>query len=113
MIEPRHAEQLSSALADLLGSPTLGDVAFLRCLPSNLVDALIDSPDFSVAGWAISAVVDATGPRRITADQAVEQREDKADPAFFLIDPLRAGAGLDGIYSAAREIREVELFDKA
>ena len=113
MIGPRHAELLSGALADLLGSPTQGDVAFLRCLPSGLVDALIDSPDFSVTGWTISAVVDATGLRRITADQAVEQREDKADPALFLIDPLRAGAGLDGIYSAGREIGEVELFDKA
>ena len=113
MIGPRHAELLSGALADLLGSPTPGDVAFLRCLPSNFVDALIDFPGFSVTGWAISAVVDASGPRRITADQAVEQREDKADPALFVIDPLRAGAGLDGIYSASREIGEGELFDRA
>jgi DNA phosphorothioation-dependent restriction protein DptH len=97
MIGPRHAELFAGALTDLLNSPARGDVAFVRCLPSNLVDALIDSPSFAVAGWTISAVVDATGARRITADQAVERREDKADPALFLIDPLRAGAGLDGI----------------
>ena len=77
MIGPRHAELLSGALEDLLGSRTQGDVAFLRCLPSDLVDALIDLPGFSLTGWTISAVVDATGLRRITADQAVEQREDK------------------------------------
>jgi DNA phosphorothioation-dependent restriction protein DptH len=51
--------------------------------------------------------------RRITADQAVELREEKADPVLFLIDPLRAGAGLDGIYSASREITEAELFGAA
>ena len=60
-----------------------------------------------------SAVVDAPGRRRITADQAVEQREDKADAALLLIDRERAGAGLDGIYSAGREIREGELFGEA
>ena len=54
-------------------------------------------------GWSAYAVVDKVGRRRITADQAVERREDKGDPVLFLIDPLRAGAGLDGIYSAARE----------
>ena len=113
MIGPRHAELLSGALADLLGSPSPGDVAFLRCLPSSLADALIDSAYFTVAGWIISAVVDVSGPRRITADQAVEQRENKADPVLFVIDPLRAGAGLDGIYSASREISEGELFDRA
>jgi DNA phosphorothioation-dependent restriction protein DptH len=113
MITVAHAQLLSAALADLLGKPTAGDVAFLRCLPSHLMDALIDATDFIIPGWVISAVVDAPGARRITADQAVEQREDKADPALFLIDPLRAGAGLDGIYSAAREISEADLFTTA
>ena len=113
MIGPRHVESISEALSELLGSPARGDVAFVRCLPSNLVDALIDGPAFSVPGWTVRAVVDAAGPRRITADQAVEQREDKADPALLLIDPQRAGAGLDGVYSAAREIGESELFSKA
>jgi DNA phosphorothioation-dependent restriction protein DptH len=113
VIESAHGQLLSAALVELLGEPTAGDVAFLRCLPSELVDALIDTPDFAVRKWTISAVVDTPGTRRITADQAVEQREDKADPALFLIDPLRAGAGLDGIYNAAREISEAELFGVA
>ena len=74
---------------------------------------MIDAPNFGVEGWTIAAVVDKAGPRRITTDQAVEQREDKAEPVLFLIDPLRAGAGLDGIYSAAREITEADLFKEA
>ena len=57
-------------------------------------------PDFAVPGWNLAAVVDTPGRRRITADQAVEQREDKGDAALLLIDRERAGAGLDGIYSA-------------
>ena len=74
---------------------------------------IIDAQDFAVSGWTVNAVVDVPGRRRITADQAVEQREDKAIAALLLIDPLRAGAGLDGIYSAGREIGEGELFDAA
>ena len=77
------------------------------------MDDLIDTPGFDIKGWRLAAIVEKSGPRRITADQAVEQREDKADAVFFLIDPLRAGAGLDGIYSAAREISEAELFKAA
>ncbi|WP_204279791.1 hypothetical protein, partial [Serratia marcescens] len=75
---PQHAKLLAQALTRLLGKPTEGSVAFLRCLPSEQVDALADATDFVVPGWKINAVVDAAGERRITADQAVEQREDKA-----------------------------------
>ena len=69
-----HAQLLSAALADLLGDPIAGDVAFLRCLSSELIDELIDSAQFTVPKWTIRAVVDEPGTRRITADQAVEQR---------------------------------------
>ncbi|AHF86629.1 hypothetical protein RLEG3_12220 [Rhizobium leguminosarum bv. trifolii WSM1689] len=113
MIGPAHHKHFSAALADLLGGPTDGAVAFLRCLPSEQVDVLADAEHFAVPGWTVSAVVDKPGHRRITADQAVEQREDKSNAALFLIDPLRAGAGLDGIYNAAREIGEAELFKAA
>lgn len=113
MIRARHTAHLSAALGDVLGVPTSGDVAFLRCLPSELLDALIDQSNFDVPGWSVTAVVDVNGPRRITADEAVERREDKAAPTLFLIDPLRAGAGLDGIYSAGREIDEAMLFRNA
>lgn len=110
---PQHVSHLAQAIMNCLGAPTSGAVAFLRCLPSEHIDALADSDAFNVPGWTVSAVVEAAGQRRITADQAVEYREDKADAALLLIDPLRAGAGLDGIYSAGREIGEAELFQEA
>lgn len=113
MMTPQHVLHLAQAITNRLGAPTAGAVAFLRCLPSEQVDALVDSGAFNVPGWTVNAVVDAPGLRRITADQAVEHREDKADAALLLIDPLRAGAGLDGIYSAGREIGEAELFQEA
>jgi DNA phosphorothioation-dependent restriction protein DptH len=110
VIEAGHLHHLSGALAELVGEPIRGSVVFLRCLSSAQVDRLVDAPQFGVRGWSIYAVVDTPGARRITADQAVELREDKGDPVLLLVDPLRAGAGLDGIYSAAREIGEAELF---
>jgi DNA phosphorothioation-dependent restriction protein DptH len=114
MITAEHARYLGGALSDLLGqNPATGDVAFLRCLPSRLVDGLVDHEEFVVPGFGLYAVIDQVGVRRITADRAVELREDKGAPVLFLIDSARAGAGLDGIYSAAREIGEGELFEKA
>ena len=113
VIGPRHATLLAEALSVLLGDPMDGTVAFVRCLPSEQIDALIASDAFAISNWTVDAVIDSVGDRRITADQAVEQREDKSGASFLLIDPLRAGAGLDGIYSAGREIGEAELFGKA
>ena len=113
MIGPVHAELLARAIVNRLGKPSSGAVAFLRCFPSEQIDALVDSDAFVVPGWAVNAVIDVAGSRRMSADQAVEQREDKAGASLLLVDPLRAGAGLDGIYSAGREIGEAELFGEA
>ena len=113
MIGPRHAEHISKALRTLVGPSIRGSVAYLRCLPSEMVDGLIDAPEFAVKGWNVAAVLDKPGPRRIAADQAVEQREEKGHATLLLIDPLRAGAGLDGIYNSAKEIMEGELFKAA
>ncbi len=113
MIGPAHRAHLAEALRRLLGAPSEGAVAYVRDLPSAQVDALADAEDFTVPGWTVAAVIDRPGPRRITADQAVEQREDKGAAALLLIDPQRAGAGLDGIYSAGRELTERALFDEA
>ena len=51
--------------------------------------------------------------RTITADRAVEMREAKADAVLLLVDTQRAGAGMDGIYSAAREVDDPSLFTEA
>ena len=99
MITEGHAAVLAQALGRLLGVPEPGMVAYLRCLSSETVDGLAAEPVFEVPGFALRAVVDredATA-RLITADRAVELREDKGEPLVLLIDPRRAGAGLDGI----------------
>lgn len=51
--------------------------------------------------------------RAITADRAVEMRETKGDAVLLLVDTARAGAGMDGIYSAALEVDEARLFTEA
>jgi len=115
VITEGHAAVLAQALGELLGAPEPGTVAYLRCLSSEMVDGLAAEPVFEVPGFAFRAVVDredATA-RLITADRAVELREDKGDPLLLVIDPRRAGAGLDGIYSAGREVTEHELFQVA
>ena len=104
---------LASAFKKLLGGATTGSMAFVRCLPAEVVTALAADPSFDLAPWKVAAVTDQadSATRRITADVAVEWREDKADPVLLLVDTETAGAGMDGIYSAARELAEQQLFD--
>lgn len=110
-----HARLLAKALADVLGPAATGSLAYVRCLPGEIIDALLDNLNFAVDGYAVYAVVDTTDAERrsLTADKAVERREDKHDALILFIDQQRAGAGLDGIYSAGREIGEADLFDAA
>ena len=104
---------LARAFKKLLGRTTAGSMAFVRCLPAEVVTALAADPLFDLAPWKVAAVTDRAdaATRRITADVAVEWREDKADPVLLLVDTDTAGAGMDGIYSAARELSEQQLFD--
>jgi len=110
-----HAKLLGDAFKKLLGQPEKGSVAFVRCLAPKVVEALAADPTFSPDGWMVRRVADQEdeAKRTITADQAVELREDKADPLVLLVDPTRAGAGMDGIHSAAKELAEAELFREA
>ena len=104
---------LVSVFKKLLGRATPGSMAFVRCLPAEAVTALAADPLFDLAPWKVAAVTDYadTATRRITADVAVEWREDKSDPVLLLVDTDTAGAGMDGIYSAARELAEPQLFE--
>ncbi len=115
MIASRHIRLLGKAVTSLLGQPERGNLAFLRCLPSATVEALAASGEFHVPGFKVFGVTDREDPScsLVTADRAVEFREDKDDPVVLIIDVQRAGAGLDGIYSAGREIGERELFARA
>jgi len=110
-----HAELLADAIGRILPLPERGSMAFLRCLAPQVVRALAANPRFQVPGWDVRAVTDATDPvaRTITADQAVEIRESKGDAALLLVDIHAAGAGMAGIYNAARELTEEEVLKKA
>ena len=110
-----HALLLGRTFERVLGRPERGAMAFVRCLASEVVDALATDATFAPAGWRVLRVADTDDePNRSTdADTAVEVRESKADPTLLLVDTGRAGAGMDGIYSAAREVGEAELFTAA
>lgn len=103
---------LRAGFKKLLGKPIAGSIAYVRCLPPAVALALAEDLRFDVDGWKIAAVTKETEParRRITADLAVEWREDKADAVLLLIDVDNAGPGMDGIYSAGREIDGETLF---
>src|SRR3990172_8943 len=103
---------LREAFQRLLGKAAPGSVAYVRCLHPDIALALASDQNFALDAWKIAVVTDHadTASRRITADQAVEWREDKADPLLLLVNMDTAGAGMDGIYSAAREVTEETLF---
>src|SRR5438093_13644554 len=85
----RHAPFLAAALTNLLGQPEEGAMAFVRCLPRQIVLDLCREMDaFRVPGWNIYGVVGTPDPdaRLITADRAVEMREDKAGRVLLLVD---------------------------
>ncbi len=109
------APMLAQALTKLLGPARPGAMAFIRCLPGEIARTLAADARFQVLNWRI-AVVGQTADeatRAITADQAVEWREAKAEAVLLLVDTDQAGAGMDGIYSAARELSEAVLFRAA
>ena len=90
-------------------------MAFVRCLTPDVVEALAADVTFAPEGWQVLRVADTEdGTGRTTdADTAVELRETKDEPTLLLVDTGRAGAGMAGIYSAAREVGEAELFSEA
>lgn len=110
-----HATSLSRSVEHMLGHGEKGTMAFVRCLPPDVVHALAADSNFSPEGWTVRRVADASDrqARTITADEAVELRESKSEPVLLLVDVGSAGAGMDGIYSAARELHERDLFKEA
>src|SRR5712692_7126067 len=109
-----HATILGNAFKKVLGSAEPGSMAFVRCLTPDVVEALAREAAFAPSGWQIWRVADSDdeSSRTTTADRAVEMREAKGNAVLLLVDTARAGAGMDGIYSAAREIDEAALFNE-
>lgn len=110
-----HAALFERAFERVLGRAEPGSVAFVRCLTPDVVAALAGDMTFEPEGWYVARVadVDDASIRTIQADRAVEMREDKGDAAILLVDTSKAGAGMDGIYGASREIDETSLFVEA
>jgi len=110
-----HARLVAEAFEKVLGRPDHGTVAFVRCLTPDVVESLAGDGSFAPLKWQVWRVADADNARArtITADRAVELRESKDEAVLLLVDTTRAGAGMDGIYSAARELDERSLFTQA
>jgi DNA phosphorothioation-dependent restriction protein DptH len=115
MLIELHSTCLNEAFTKLLKKPTEGTMAFVRSLPADAMRDLCADGSLQVAGWDIYYVSDVEDSERrfITADHAVDIREDKRGSVLLLVDTKTAGAGMDGIYSAVREIGESELLPKA
>ena len=110
-----HARVLGLAFENVLGKPDSGSMAFVRCLTPDVAEALANDSSFAPRDWPVWLVSASNNEdeRTITADRAVEMREAKQDAALLLVDTVQAGAGMDGIYSAAREVHEASLFKQA
>ena len=109
-----HGPLLAQAFKTVLGRPERGSMAYARCLTPDVVQRLAADVTFAPFGWKVLCVADMEGKERtITADRAVEMRETKGDATLLLVDTERAGAGMDGIYSASREADEASLFREA
>ncbi len=110
-----HARLIAGACEKLLGTPDRGAMAFVRCLTPDVIKSLAGDPAFAPSRWTVRRVADAEdlSVRTITADHAVELRESKGEALLLLVDTDLAGAGLDGIYSAGRELDESSLFRHA
>lgn len=110
-----HGSLLAEALERVLGRPTDGTMAFVRSLTPDIVDLLAhDHDNFHLPDWHIYRVsASGEGPRTITPDRAVALRETKGSPVLLLVDTNGIGAGMDGIFNAALEVREHELLQVA
>ena len=111
-----HGKVLAEAVSQLIGHGTPGAMAFLRCLTPEAVRVLADDTEsFNIPGWDVFRVADIIDEptRTITADRAVEIRESKGHPTLLLVDTDTAGAGMDGVWSATRELSETQLFERA
>ena len=110
-----HSRILAQAFAKTLGPAQQGTMAFVRCLTPDIVLALAEDSSFEVENWNVKRVADTHNEkiRTVTADRAVEIRETKTDATLLLVDTERSGAGMDGVYSATREVGEESLLGEA
>ena len=80
-----QAKLLAQAFSKLLPNVSDGTVAFVTFLDGHTIENLCKTTAFDIQEWKISGVVDAANEqqRLISADQAVELREEKRVATFF------------------------------
>jgi DNA phosphorothioation-dependent restriction protein DptH len=110
-----HGACLREALVKLLGAPGEGTMAYVRSLPRDVMRWLCGEGGLEVPNWEVYFVGRESSPERrlITADEAVDIRENKRGAVLLFVDVKSAGAGMDGIYSAVRELTEGALLPRA
>ena len=85
MVTELQITLLRDALQKILAKASPGNMAFIRCLESQIVKELCGSSLFIIPEWSVFGVTEqcAKDKRFITADQAVELREKKKMQYFF------------------------------
>jgi len=104
---------LIPALKLQLGETSTGHLVFARCFDQNEISNLLAATGGRLGSWLILGVGEASSEGWISGDRAVEVREDKGEATLMLVDAVRAGAGMDGIYNAARSLSEADVFSDA
>jgi hypothetical protein len=102
---------LESAFQRLLPKEGTGNFAFASFFGEPLIREMCVENRLTVPGWDVYGITPgATCEGVISGDRAVELREDKVGNVLLLIDPAATLSGMDGIYSAALEIKEHDFF---
>ncbi len=104
---------LLPALKVQLGGASIGHLAFARCFDQEEICNLLAATGGRLGSWRVVGVGEGAGNDWISGDRAVEVREDKGEATLLLVDAVRAGAGMDGIYNAARPLSEDGVFSDA
>ncbi|MFQ3581927.1 MAG: hypothetical protein SNJ49_08490 [Chloracidobacterium sp.] len=110
---------LAAAFGKLLRKANPGTVVYVRDAAPDIIHRLPQDTYFTdtlrAKGWQVYRVAARADEalNTITSDQAVAQREAKGTATLLLVERNEAGPGMDGIYSAGREIQEDKLLDEA
>lgn len=116
MLTKTHIEALKTSLDKLLSNSSEGTIAYIKCFSTDTVFELINNEKFKISGWEVYLVSNKekfNNNFKINSDKAVDIRESKKNKVLFLVDPSNVGSGMDGIYSASREIKESEILERA
>ncbi|CAG4907784.1 ATP-binding protein [Acidithrix sp. C25] len=114
-----NVASLTDTVIRLADTAEKGAVAYLRTSEPTLINRLClelsATKGNRVRDWNLFVVDDTPDQRSsfvILGDEAVELRETKDQALIFIINDKHQESGLDGIFSAGREISEVDLIDE-